>query len=176
MKVVHYLISFQQCLLYIASGWPAQYNSYFSINTNPFQCESWLSTIREIGSSMAFSSHSLSGISNLGSSKGGFLGILTFQSMLTVLHLGESAIFGSFGVEDFQHSLEVLGELHISSPSVSLCSSSQVSGRTSTGQFRLLILDALLDRGSFASHCSQHVGRSSSLVSNHNRSHQGCLN
>ena len=66
----------------------------------------------EIESGMASSSlHSLIGISTLVSTVDGFAGIITYQSMSTLLHHGESITSGSFGVELFQPSLKVSGEL-----------------------------------------------------------------
>ena len=49
----------------------------------------------------------LSGISNLGSTADGFVGILTDQSMSVLLHLGESTLSVRLGFEHFQPSYEV---------------------------------------------------------------------
>ena len=87
-----------------------------------------------VGSRMASSStHSLSGVSTLGSAGGGFVGILRYQSMSALLYLGESITHGSLGVECFQPSLEVSCELSVSSFWVSSSSYVKVAVRAYHG-------------------------------------------
>ena len=64
--------------------------------------------------------------------------ILMYQSMSTLLHLGKSTTSGSLGVEYFQQSLDIWGELYFLLY-LSSTSSVQVSVEYVTGQFRLLI-------------------------------------
>ena len=117
--------------------------------------------------------HNTSSVLVLVPTGGGFAGILTYQSMSALLQFREFITSISQGIEC---SLAVSGELCTSSTCVSSSSSIQVSCRachgsiqTSTSHFTLLIGVYL------ASHCSQLVGRCSSLMSHHERSFQGCF-
>ena len=72
--------------------------------------------------------------------------------------------------------MNVSGKLHVSSSFISSSSSVQISGGTcqrSTETFDSG--GTMLDGGSLASHSCQHVGRCSSAVSHHKRSHHGCF-
>ena len=61
---------------------------------------------RYFGSQVAPASlHSSGCISSLGSTRGGFLGILTYQSISVLLHLGKSSTSAGLGVECFQPPL-----------------------------------------------------------------------
>ena len=87
------------------------------------------------------SSHSSSSISTLGLTRGGSLCILTYQSILALLHLVKPTAFGNLGVESFKPSLNISSELCISSCYISV----KVSGRkyhrpiqTSASSFALL--------------------------------------
>ena len=102
----------------------------------------------------SFFSHSSSNISPLGSSGGGFVGIFMYQSMSALLYLVESATFGSFGVEHFQLSLDVSGELHIPPHTLVPLLLLNFLAECVTGQFRLLILVEPV-----ASHSPQPAGR-----------------
>ena len=68
--------------------------------------------------------------SNLGPSRGGPAGILSFHSMPGLLHLGISTTSEGLGVEWLQPSLDVSDKLHISSSCISSSSSVHVSGGT----------------------------------------------
>ena len=90
---------------------------------------------------MASSSlYSPNSISPMESTGGGFFGILTYKSMSALLHLGEYATSGSLGVECFQLSLDISGELCISSSCICSPVLSEFLSEHVTGQFRLLIL------------------------------------
>ena len=65
-------------------------------------------------SRMVSSLHSLSDFSGLGSTGDGFVGILMYQSISALLHLGEYVTSGCLQVEHFQSSFAFSGELHIS--------------------------------------------------------------
>ena len=111
---------------------------------------------------------SSSSVSTLGSSRGLFVGIFMYKSISELLHLGESAFSGSFGFECFQPSLNISGELCISSSCIISLRSVQISGRTShrsiqtsNSSFTLLWLGG----GILAFHSSQHVERYSSSAS-----------
>ena len=88
-----------------------------------------------------------------------------YQSMSALLHLGKLITFGNLGVEWFQSSLEISGELYISSSYVSSPSFVQVGDRT----YRRSLptsnsIHTLLDGGSLASHSSQYTRKHSSCV------------
>ena len=96
----------------------------------------------------------------LGSVRGGSAGILSYHSMLALLHLGNTTTSGDLGVECLQQSLDVSGKLCVSSSCINSSSSVHVSGRTchrSTQNFDTG--GTMLDGGSLTSHSSQHVGR-----------------
>ena len=114
----------------------------------------------------------LSSFSPLGPSRGGFAGILSFNSMPVLLHLGilESPLsVGGLGVECHQPSLDVSGKLHVSSSCISSSSSVQRSTQMIDS------VGTMLDGGSLAPHSSQYVGRHSSAVSHHKKSQHGCF-
>ena len=99
-----YSISFclQTGLLQYESGWQIWYNSNFSMHTYPSQCGSQLFVLAEISSRMAYSSpHSSSSISTLGSTRGGFAGILIYQSVSALFHFGETI---ALGIQGWMHS------------------------------------------------------------------------
>ena len=80
------------------------------------------------------------------------------------------------GVECLQPSLEFSGELCVSSSGSGPSCSVQVSSRTCQRSTQTFDSGgSMLDGGSLASHSSQHVGRCSSVVSHHKRSHHGCF-
>ena len=102
--------------------------------------------------------------STLGSTRGGSVGILTYQSMSALLHLGKSTTSYTLGIECFQPSVDISGELCISS-CISSPTSLQVSGRTCHRSIQIPNSNfTLLDRGSLAFYSSQQVERHSSLV------------
>ena len=112
----------------------------------------------------------------LGPSRGGVTGIFSFYSMTALFHLGNSTTSGGLGVECLQPSLDLSRKLCVSSSNSSSSSSVQVPGGPC--QWSTQTFDSggtMLDGGSLASHSSQHVGRCSSVVSHHKRSHCGCF-
>ena len=93
-----------------------------------------------------------------GSPSDGSFGILIYQSMSTVLHLGKSTASASLGVECFQSSLDISSELCIISSCISSPSSVQVSSRTCHKLIQTSNSNyTLLDGGSLATHSPQHV-------------------
>ena len=83
--------------------------------------------------------------------------------MLVVLHLGKSTAFGDLGVECIQPSLDVSDKLCLLS---SCISSVQVSGGIYNGSVHTFDSSGtMLNGGSLASHCSQHLGRYSLMLS-----------
>ena len=75
-------------------------------------------------------------------------------------------------VECLQPSVAISGRLHVSSSSISSSGSVQVSGRTCQRSTQTIDSGGtMFDRGSLASHSSQHVGRHSLAVLHHKRSH-----
>ena len=81
---------------------------------------------------------------------------------------------GVLELNAFSHPWDFSGKLCVSSTGSSSSSSVQVSGRTC--QWSTQTFDSggtMLGGGSFAPHCSQHVGRHSLVVSHHKRSHHG---
>ena len=122
-------------------------------------------------------SSSLHGPSNFptyGLTIGGSVGFLTHQSMSALLHSGKTFSSRSFGVECVQPSVEVSGELCVSTP----CINSVVQVVRGTC-YKLIQTSysggAMLDGEFVASHSSQHFGRHYSLISHCKRSHQGCF-
>ena len=68
--------------------------------------------------------------------------------------------------EGIQLSLDTSGKLYLSSSCISFFSSIQVSGRTCHRSIQTFGSGStILDRGSLASHSSQHVGRHSLVLS-----------
>ena len=118
-------------------------------------------------------SHNLSGISTLGSTRGFLFGIQTYQSRSALLHLGKSINSGNLRVECFHSSLVFSGELCLFSSCLSSSHSFQVSGHRSTQTF--LSHGTLLGESSLDSQSFPHAERHSSLVSHHERYHQGCF-
>ena len=117
-----------------------------------------------------------SSFSPLGSTRGGYAGILPYHSMPALLHLANSTASGSLGVECLHPSLDVSGKLCVSSSCTSSSSSVHVPGRTF--QRSILTSDSggtMLGGDSLASHSSQHVGRYSLVLSHHKRSLHGCF-
>ena len=170
--------SFQVGLLDTASDQQAWYYPYSSIHYYPPQCGGQLSVPLLDASRVASSpSDGSSNFSLLGPSRDGPAGILSFHSIPALLHLGISTTSGGLGVECLQLSLDISGELHVSSSScISSSSSVQVSGRTC--QRSTQVFDSggsMSDGGSLTPHGSQHVGRCSSVVSHHKRSCHGCF-
>ena len=76
------------------------------------------------------SSHSPSNISTLRWTRGGFVGILMYQSMPALLHFGKYTTSRGLGVECIQPSLDKSGSLFLSSSCFNSSSSIQISGRT----------------------------------------------
>ena len=96
--------------------------------------------------------------------------------MSALLHSGKTITSRSFGVECIQPSMEVSNELCISSSCISSFSFVQVSTGTCHKQIQTSYSGGImLYEGSLASHSSQHVGRHSSSVSYHKKSHHGCF-
>ena len=114
--------------------------------------------------------------SPLGPTRGGSPGILQHHSLPALLQLGISTASGGLGIECLQPFLDISGKLHVSSSCITSSSSVQVFGGTcqrSTQTFDSG--DTMLDGGFLAPHSSQHIGRHSSAVSHHKRSHHGCF-
>ena len=83
---------------------------------------------------------------------------------------------GVLGVECIQTIIEVLGYLCITTTCINSFSFLQVSSGTCHKSIQTSHSSGtMLDGGSLASHSSQDVGRCSSSVSHHNRSHQRCF-
>ena len=102
--------------------------------------------------------------------------LLLIHSMPALFHFENSTASGGLGVEYLQPSLDLSGKLRVSFSSSGPSCSVQVSSRTC--QWSTQTFDSggtMLDVGSLASHHSQHVGRCSSVVSHHKRSHHGCF-
>ena len=94
----------------------------------------------------------------LGPTRGGSAGILLYHSMPALLHLLSSTTSGGLGVECLHPSLDVSGSLCVSCSCIRSSSSVHVSGRTC--QWSTQTFDSggtILNRGSLASHSSQHV-------------------
>ena len=80
------------------------------------------------------------------------------------------------GVECFQLSLDISGNLCVFSSCISSSGSVQVSGRTCQRSSQTVdSCGTMLDGGSLAPHSFQHVGRHSLVVLHHKRSCHGCL-
>ena len=108
---------------------------------------------------MASSSSNSSGSSLiLGSTGGGSIGILMYQSTSALLYHGKSTSSGSLGDKHFQPSFDISGELHISSCWISYPSSVQDFSITFHKSMQTSNSSCtMLDRGSLASHCSGHM-------------------
>ena len=115
-------------------------------------------------------------ISTWGSTRGGSVGILMFYTVSAVLHLGNSITSGDLGVECIHPSFDISGNLCLSSCCISSSHSVQVSGRTCHRSIQTFgSSSVMLDGCSLAFHNSQHVGRNSSALSCHKRSHCECF-
>ena len=139
------------------SDWHVQYFSCSSIHSYPSQCGSWLSVLGKATSRVASSSsHCLSCISTLGSTRAGYVGI---SCSVSSIFLGKSSNSGGLGVECIQSSLDVSGKLWLSSSCISPAGSVQISGRTCHSSIQTSDSGGImLYGGSLASHSSQHVG------------------
>ena len=148
-----------------------------SIHSYPPQCEGRLSVLGLVASIVAFSI--LGGPCSflpLGPSRGGPAGIFLFYLKAALFHLGDSPTSWGLGVECLQPSLGISGKLCVSSSGSSSSSSVQVPNRRCQQSTQTFDSGgAMLDEGSLASHSSQHVGRCSSVVSHHKKSHHGCF-
>ena len=120
--------------------------------------------MRKVGFRVAYSTmHSSGSISTLVSTRGGSVGILTYQSISALLHHGKLSSSESLGFETFQLSLNISGELCIPTSTLGFF---QVSDRTCQRSVQTSnSSDTLLNGGFLASHSSQHVGRHFSLAS-----------
>ena len=108
-------------------------------------------------------------------SRGGSAGILLYHSMPALLHQ-ISTTSGDLGIECLPPFLDVSGKLCVSYSCISSSSSVHVSGRTCQRSTQTVDLGGtMLDGGFLAPHSSQHIGRCSSVVSCHKRSHHGCF-
>ena len=108
--------SFKTCLPLIESGLQAWYYSYSSIHSYPSQCRNWLSFTGKAGPQMSSSSsHNLCSFPALEWTEGWAVGFLMYQSMSALLHYGMTITSRSFGVKFIQQTIEVSGELCISS-------------------------------------------------------------
>ena len=91
----------------------------------------------KVGSKVAsFSRYSSGGISSLGSAGGVSVGILTYQSLSTLVHLTVSPTSGSLGVKCLQTPSDMSSELCVSSSCISFPSSVKFLIEHSTGQLR----------------------------------------
>ena len=94
--------SFQTSLPHFESGLQAWYYFYCIIHAYPSQCGSWLSLLGMVGFQVAPASlHSSGFVSSLGSTRGGSIGLLIYQSMSVLSHLWKSTTSGSLGIECF---------------------------------------------------------------------------
>ena len=138
--MVKFLSPFQTSIPHIESGQHAWYYCYSSKLTYPPQMwkpiiycgEHWF--LNGI-----FFLHGSSSVSTLGPTRGRSVGILTYQSMSALIHLGKSDISGSLSTECLQPSLEISGELCISSSFISSPHSKFLTEYV-TGHLRLPIL------------------------------------
>ena len=113
------------------------------MHTYPSQCGSQLSIVKKIASGMASSSlQSWNRISTFGLTRGRFVGILMYQSMLALLHPGKFTTFGNLGIKCFKLSLDTSIELPTSSSCSTSPSSVMFLAKHVTGHFRLLIIVA----------------------------------
>ena len=113
--------------------------------------------------------------SPFGPSRGGPAGIFSFHSVPALLHLGISTTSGCLGVDYLHPWMFQVRYMFPLPPLVPLVLSMFLAEHVK-GQLRWLILvHTMLDGGSLAPHSSQHVGRCSSVVPHHKRSHHGCF-
>ena len=97
--------------------------------------------IGKVGSRVAYSFwHSLGSLLTLASTWGGYVGVLTYQSLSALLHLEESTTFGSLAIECFQPSLGIWGESCVSSFYISSLILCKFLVEHVTGQLKLLVL------------------------------------
>ena len=99
-----------------------------------------------------------------------------YQSMSALSHSGNTITSRSLGIECLLPSMELSGELSISSVCINSSSLVQLSNRTCHKSIQTShSCGTMLDGSSLAFPSSQHVGRWSSLVSNHKRFHHRCF-
>ena len=135
-------LSFQTSLPSFKSNQQAWYYSDSNLNTYPSQCGRQQYIMRKVGSRMAPSSSHCSGsFSTLRLTRGGSVGILTYQSISALLHLEKSTTSGCLQVECCQPPLIYHVSYAFSPALVSLVLSRFLPEHV-TGQFRLLILVA----------------------------------
>ena len=104
--------------------------------------------------------HSSGNISTLGSARGGFVGILTYQSVSALLHLGKLTTSCRFGIEPYQSSQDI--QMCYVLPPVFALVLSKFLAEHVTGKFRHLLGSPCWMEAPYS---SQHVGRHSSLLS-----------
>ena len=119
ISVGRHFLSFQTSLPHFEPCQQAWYHTYIPIYLS---VEAKYLLLKETGSKVSSSSHSLKGIWSLALTGGGFTGILIFQFMSALLCFGKSINSGGLEVEHFVLSLAVLGELYIFSYVVSISS------------------------------------------------------
>ena len=102
--------------------------------------------------------HSSGSISTLGSTKSGFIGILTYQSMSAFfLWLGRSTASGSLGLDALNHLWTCQVSYVFPCPALVPLHLSKFLVEPVTDEFRFLFKLHLVDGGSLAYHSSQHV-------------------
>ena len=126
---------------------------------------------------MAFSHlHSSSSITPLGSTGGGYFGILTYHCH-NYYTLRNPLSRGGCGLNAFNHILKFQVRDFFPYPALVPLVQYQVSGGTAHKLIKISHSSCtLLHGGSLASHCSQYIGRCSLPVCHCKRSHQGCFN
>ena len=129
-----------------------------------------------------FISRLASCISNLrlhfifGLTGGGSLGILTYQSMSVLLHLGKSTISGNLRINAFIHPWTYQVSCVFSPPTLVPLILSQAPCRTCHRSIQTSFSsDTLFDGGFLASQHSQHFGRDILSVSHHKRPYHKCF-
>ena len=111
------------------------------------------------------SSHNWCGISNYRSTRGDSVGIFTYQLIAASLHPWKCTTSGTLGIKCFQQSLDISGELCVSSFFISLPSFVPSFSTTCHRSIQTSHSSCfLLGGGSLACHSSQCVGRHSSSV------------
>ena len=122
------------------------------------------SLMRKAGSGVATAfSHSSGGLSSLGSSRSGPVGIPTYQSMSVILLLWKSTTSGNLGLNAFNHHWTYQVSYVFPPPLLFPLVLSMFLAKNVTGQFRpVTLLEPCCFWGSLPSHRSQHAGRCSS--------------
>ena len=111
---------------------------------------------------------------NLEPSRGGPVGIIMYQSVSGLLHLGKPTSVGTLNVKHFEPSLDISSDLFPAPTSIPhVLSIFQVD--PVKGHFRLLILVEPCWEAYLSSHSCQYVGKHFSSVSYNEKSHQGCF-